>query len=68
MSLKEDFYLWKKHYISELVFRELETREGQLVESLVQSAGVDPLEDRFRAGYIAAVRDFTRMSADDMEE
>jgi len=38
-----------------------------LTEYLVANAGKDPAEDRYNAGYIAAVNDFLNMSFIDEE-
>lgn len=52
-----DFSDWKLHPITKRVFAGLQEQEGLLTEQLVVSAGVDSAEDRFKAGYIAALRD-----------
>lgn len=57
MSLKQDFLDWKSHPVTKRVFDGLKEQEALFVEQLAQSAGIDSNEDRFRAGYIAALRD-----------
>jgi len=57
MSLKQDFLDWKSHPVTKRVFEGLKEQEALLQEQLVQSAGIDSSEDRYRVGYIAALRD-----------
>ncbi len=57
MSLKQDFLDWKSHPVTKRVFEGLKEQEALLLEQLAQSAGIDSSEDRYRAGYIAALRD-----------
>lgn len=52
-----DFLDWKAHPITKRVFAGLKEQELLLTESLVASAGLDAAEDRFKVGYIAALRD-----------
>ena len=52
-----DFSDWKQHPITKRVFAGLQEQEGNITEQLVVSAGAEPSEDRFKAGYIAALRD-----------
>jgi hypothetical protein len=52
-----DFTDWKAHPITKRVFEGLKEQELILTDSLVTSAGVDAAEDRFKVGYIAALRD-----------
>ena len=57
MSLKQDFLDWKSHPVTKRVFEGLKEQEALMQEQLVQSAGIDSSEDRYRVGYIAALRD-----------
>jgi hypothetical protein len=50
------------------VFAELGARKAVLIEALTESAGVQPLEDRYRVGYIAALNDMLQISLDDFKE
>lgn len=52
-----DFSDWKQHPITKRVFAGLQEQEQTITEQLVVSAGSVPQEDRFKAGYIAALRD-----------
>lgn len=67
MSLKQDFLDWKQHPITKAVFAELKQREDDLKDALAVSAGLDPKEDSYRRGYIAAVRDFYLTTLEDKE-
>lgn len=58
MSLTSEFSDWKNHPITKRVFQELKETERRIAEQLTVEAGIDPLENRFKAGYIAALRDF----------
>ena len=57
MSLKQDFLDWKSHPVTKRVFEGLKEQEALMQEQLAQSAGIDSSEDRYRVGYIAALRD-----------
>jgi hypothetical protein len=50
------------------VFQELEVRKQVLMETLAESAGSNPLEDRYHVGYIAAINDLLRISLDEIKE
>ena len=65
MSSKADFIDWKSHPVTKQVFDGLRQQEAPVVETLTVSAGVDPLQDRFHAGYIAALRDFYLIRLED---
>jgi len=52
-----DFTDWKAHPITKRVFEGLKEQELAMAESLISSAGEDSNNDRFRVGYIAALRD-----------
>lgn len=67
MSLKAEFVDWKSHPITKRVFDGLREQENLMKEMLVESAGIDPSEDRYRAGYIAALRDVYLVRLEDEE-
>jgi hypothetical protein len=52
-----DFVDWKRNPVTQLVFNQLEERVNLMMEQLSVSAGKEPEEDRYMAGYIAACRD-----------
>ena len=57
MTIKSEFLDWKQHPITKRVFAGLQEQEAEVSEQLITSAGIDSLEDRFKSGYIAALRD-----------
>ena len=52
-----EFLDWKAHPITKRVFEGLREQEALMVEALATSAGEDASADRFKVGYIAALRD-----------
>lgn len=48
---------WKSLEITQIIFKELENRQKELKETLVTTAGENPLMDRWRCGAIAAYGD-----------
>lgn len=68
MSIKSEFVDWKQHPITKRVFAGLAEQEAIMAEQLVVSAGVDPKEDRFKVGYIAALRDVYLIRLEDEED
>lgn len=48
------------------MFTELKLRAEVLIDYLVAEAGKDPLEDRFKVGYIAAINDFVGVKVEDV--
>lgn len=67
MSIKSEFLDWKQHPITKRVFAGLQEQENLIAEELVASAGIDSLEDRFKSGYIAALRDVYLVRLEDEE-
>jgi hypothetical protein len=67
-TASEVFRDWKKQGITKAVFQGLQERKEALQEELGQAAGINPLQDRFAAGYIAAVNDILNISLDDIQE
>jgi len=65
MSSKADFMDWKSHPITKQVFEGLREQEHTVMETLAVSAGTDSLQDRFHAGYIAALRDLYLIRLED---
>lgn len=67
MSLTSEFVDWKSHPMTKRVFDGLRERENEIKERLALSAGKEPDEDRFRVGYIAALRDVYLMDVESVE-
>jgi hypothetical protein len=65
---KQDFLDWKQHPVTKEIFSLLRQQEENIKEQLATSAGLDPAEDRYRAGYIAAYRDIYLIRPEDGEE
>lgn len=63
-----DFYDWKRHPMTQVVIEQFASRVRDLKEALAEQAGKDPLEDRFRAGYIAAFNDIILMEYEGDQE
>lgn len=57
MTIQSEFLDWKQHPITKRVFAGLKEQELDMSERLITSAGEFPAEDRFKVGYIAALRD-----------
>ena len=68
MNIKSEFLDWKQNPITKRVFAGLQEQEGIMAEQLVSSAGIDCLEDRFKSGYIAALRDVYLIRLEDEED
>jgi hypothetical protein len=48
------------------VFGELVARRAILIEYLAEQAGKDPLEDRYKVGYITAINDLVQVKVEDV--
>jgi hypothetical protein len=59
---KSDFMDWKRHPVTEQVLYQLEGRVTELVEALVQNAGINPITDATNSGAIRAYRDMLSIS------
>lgn len=64
----DDFYAWKQHVITQVIFEEFRRRVVNFTESLIENAGEDPVKDARKAGYIKACRDLLELKLDDLEE
>ena len=54
---KTEFYDWKSNLVTKEVFRQFQERIDALRELLGDSAGEDPLLDRWKVGAIQAYKD-----------
>lgn len=68
MSIQSEFADWKANPVTKQVFLVLQTRENDIKDQLAESAGIDNLQDRYFAGYLAAIRDVVKMSVEDVNE
>lgn len=60
-----NLYDWKNHEITQVIFKELKSRQEHLRDELSQTAGVDPLMDRWKCGVIAAYEDILSIELDE---
>jgi hypothetical protein len=56
---------WKSLEITQVIMSELKLRQAQLRLELGQSAGIDPLDDRHKAGVIAAYEDILNIELEE---
>lgn len=61
MTLSE----WKAIGITQVILTEFKRRQAQLVTELAMSAGINPLDDRFKVGAIAAYEDVLNIELDE---
>lgn len=61
MTLSE----WKSFSITQEIMAEFKRRQAFLKEQLADQAGKDPLEDRWKAGVIAAYQDIIDIELDE---
>lgn len=64
---KQDFLDWKQHPVTKQVFAAFTEREFNILQDLGTSAGLDPQEDRYKVGYISALRDFYQVDLEDTQ-
>jgi hypothetical protein len=62
----EDFKDWKANHVTKAVTAGLQARVDETQDRLGESAGIDPLQDRYLVGYIAGIRDFINANMEDM--
>lgn len=55
---------WKAHPVTKAVFAQLHERIFDLHQQLGDQAGLDPVSDRHKAGYIAALKDIVNTDMD----
>jgi hypothetical protein len=53
----KDFYDWKRHPVTQIIFSQLDARIKDLQEILGDSAGLNPREDVVLVGAIKAYKD-----------
>ena len=61
----DDFKDWKSNQVTKAVIAGLQARVEDSQERLGDSAGIDPLQDRYLVGYIAGIRDFINANMED---
>ena len=65
---KEEFIEWLTYPTTKAVFRALKSRIRDREFELGQSAGLDPLHDRFVSGGIAAMKNIVLIDWQDVED
>lgn len=65
---KADFYDWKRHPVTQVVFSQLARRVQDLQEMLGDSAGTNPAQDLKYVGAIQAYKDMLLMDFEGEEE
>jgi hypothetical protein len=64
-----DFYDWKKHPITEVVFSELRLRKEALIAELVaQTASISQPELAEKAGAIKVLEDLLNITVEDLKQ
>lgn len=56
---------WKSLAITQVIMAEFKARQKQLEYELGRSAGVNPLDDKEKVGYIKAIDDFLNIELDE---
>lgn len=62
---KRDFYDWKRHPVTQVVFSQLANRVRECEERLGSSAGINPISDRELVGAIQAYKDVLLIEFED---
>jgi hypothetical protein len=65
---KADFYDWKRHPVTQIVFSQLTERIQTLQDMLGDSAGQNPIQDSRYSGAIQAYKDILLMDYEGEEE
>lgn len=65
---KESFRDWKANPVTKAVFAELNHRAQSAREDLGNTAGVEPLNDRFKSGYVQACQDIVVIDFDEVTD
>jgi hypothetical protein len=63
---KESFRDWKANPVTKAVFNDIYNRIHRIQEELGATAGLDPLNDRFRVGAIGAYNDLLNIEVDEV--
>lgn len=62
-----DFQDWKSQPVTKAFFVVLDERIQDTAGRLAETAGIDQILDRYRAGYIQGIRDVLGIDFDDVE-
>ena len=62
---KSDFIDWKRHPVTQQVFSQLTERINYMTQTLIETAGKDPIGDSKLSGGIQAYRDMIDIEFED---
>lgn len=62
---KDDFVHWKNSAVTQEIFNTIYRNIESLKHELAESAGIDPLKDRFTSGAIGAYNDLLLIDFED---
>lgn len=68
MISSKDFENWKADEVTKAFFLACQERLNDCREILLNSAGIDPVDDNFNRGFITAYQEIPQFRIDDMEE
>ena len=67
MITKDDFLDWKKHPVTQALYGGMVNRINEAALELAGSAGIDPLDDRFKCGIVRAYQEVLTLEFDELE-
>lgn len=62
---KDDFVNWKNSPVTKEIFIRIQQNVERLKEELSESAGINPINDRFKSGAIAGYNDLLLIDFED---
>jgi len=65
---KSDFYDWKRHPVTQVVFSQIKERINTLKDMLGESAGENPIQDSKFVGALQAYKDLLNIEYESEEE
>jgi hypothetical protein len=68
MTSKEEWLDWKQNDITKAFYQACKERANDAKDILAGSAGIDPINDNFYRGFIAAYSEMTEFRVEDVEE
>ncbi len=67
MVTKEEYLDWKNNPVTQALFSSIAARVNDGAKELAGSAGINPLDDRFKCGMIAAFQEVLVVELDELE-
>jgi hypothetical protein len=65
---KDSFRDWKANPVTKAVFRDIQSRILRIQEELGTTAGIEPLNDRFKSGAIGAYTDLLNVDFEEVTD